>query len=130
MKNLNLQIIIDYVSSKNENPQNANYPFDSSKINNLIKEESKFKYLNKNIIILDKKKMNENLEEKQNVEIDEEKVVKDALDAWENRNFIKGIIIILETVIEISLYHNLFLSIIISTTSFGEHKYPHIDIIK
>ena len=69
-------------NDKNENPQDANYPFNSSKINNLIKEESKFKYLSKNIIILDKKKMNENLEEKQNVEIDEEKVVKDALNVY------------------------------------------------
>ena len=31
-------------NDKNENPQDANYPFNSSKINNLIKEENKFKY--------------------------------------------------------------------------------------
>ena len=69
-------------NDKNDNPLNTNYPINSSKINNLIKEESKFKYLNKDIIIIDKKKMNENLEEKQNVELDEEKVAKDALDAF------------------------------------------------
>ena len=69
-------------NDKNDNPLNTNNPINSSKINNLIKEESKFKYLNKDIIIIDKKKMNENLEEKQNVELDEEKVAKDALDAF------------------------------------------------
>jgi hypothetical protein len=70
------------VNDKNEKQQNKNYPFNSSKINNLIKDESKFKYLNKNKIIIDKNNMNENLEENQNVEIEEDKVIKDAFDAY------------------------------------------------
>jgi len=70
------------VNDKNENRQNETYPFNSSKINNLIKEESNFKYLSKNKIIIDRKSMNENLEEKQNFGIEEEKVVKDALDVY------------------------------------------------
>jgi len=45
---------------KDKNPE-KNYPFNSSKINNLINEENKFKYKNK--IIIFKKSMVENLEE-------------------------------------------------------------------
>ena len=42
----------------NEYSQNKNYPFYPNKINNLIKEESKIKYINKNKIIIGKNKMN------------------------------------------------------------------------
>ena len=70
------------VNDTNESPQNKNYPFNFNKINYLIKEESKFEYLNKNKIIIDKKNMKENLEEKQNVDIEEMKGLKDAFDAY------------------------------------------------
>lgn len=70
------------VNDKKESPQNKNYPFNFNKINYLIKEESKFEYLNKNKIIIDKKNMKENLEEKQNVDIEEMKGLKDAFDAY------------------------------------------------
>ena len=70
------------VNDKNENRQKKNYPFNSSKINNSIKEESKPKYLSKNKIIIDKKSMIVNLDEKQTFEKEEEKVIKDALDDY------------------------------------------------
>ena len=51
------------IEEKNEYSHNKNYPFYPNKINNLIKEKSKIKYINKNKIIIGKKKMNEKLEE-------------------------------------------------------------------
>ena len=68
----------------NEYSQNKNYPFYPNKINNLIKEESKIKYKNKNKIIIGKNKMNEKLEEEHNYENEEEKVIRDVLDVFVN----------------------------------------------